>query len=267
MVGYHRDPVRIATWNVNSLAQRLPRVVEWLDAVRPDVLCLQETKVQDSQLPVSELDALGYSVVGHGTGRWNGVAIVSRVGLEDITRSFAGEPGFPDLEARALAATCAGVRVWSVYVPNGRAIGTPAFAYKLEWLQALHASLQADPTHLPLAICGDFNIAPDDDDVWDPDAFVDSTHVTPGERAALRALLDLGLVDVKPRALKGRPFTYWDYRAGCFHKGMGMRIDLVLLSGHLAPQVADAYIDREARKGSRPSDHAPVVIDLRMTEA
>lgn len=255
--------MRLATWNVNSVTARLPRLVEWLDAVGPDVLCIQETKVVDALFPTAEVQDLGYSVATHATGQWNGVAILSRVGLEEVTRGYSGEPGFPQLEARAVAATCAGVRVWSVYVPNGRTPDSPAFTYKLDWLAALLTALDSEVTsQVPVAVCGDFNVAPTDEDVWDPAVFVGSTHVTPEERAAVAALVALGLVDVQPRALKGRPFTYWDYRAGYFHKGFGMRIDLVLLSSGLASRVTDAYIDREARKGRLPSDHAPVVVDV-----
>ena len=254
--------MRIATWNVNSVVARLPRLVQWLDATRPDVLCIQETKVADTQFPRMEIQALGYEIATHGTGRWNGVAIISRSGLEDVRSGFDAEPGFPDPEARALAATCGPVRIWSVYIPNGREVGTPAFEYKMTWLAALRDALQAESRSRDLAVCGDFNVAPTDADVWDPAAFVGSTHVTAEERAAISALIKLGLVDVQPRAFKGLPFTYWDYRAGNFHKGLGMRIDLVLLSQVLASRVTDAYIDRDARKGTLPSDHAPVVVDV-----
>jgi exodeoxyribonuclease-3 len=268
--------MRLATWNVNSVQARLPRLLGWLEETRPDVLCLQETKASDDGFPVKEVAELGYEAALYGTGRWNGVAILSRAGLDGVRRGFTGEPGFPDPEARAISATCAGVRVWSVYVPNGRALDSPHLAYKLSWLAALREALAAelspdgpgvdgrgaDGGGTRLAVCGDFNIAPRDDDVWDPAAFIGSTHVTPEERAALAALLDLGLTDVPARALKGEPFTYWDYRAGMFHKGMGMRIDLVLASGPVAAAVKDAYVDREARKGKGPSDHAPIVVDL-----
>lgn len=232
--------MRIATWNVNSVVARLPRLVQWLERARPDVLCLQETKVADAQFPGDEIRALGYKLAVHGTGRWNGVAILSRVGLNDVTQGFAGEPGFPESEARAIAATCGGIWVWSVYVPNGREIGTPAFDFKVRWLGALLEVLRPEAPRRELAVCGDFNVAPTDDDVWDPLAFVGSTHVTVEERSAVTALTDLGLVDVQPRALKGRPFSYWDYRAGNFHKGLGMRIDLVLLSRTLASRMEGA---------------------------
>jgi exodeoxyribonuclease-3 len=237
--------VLLATWNVNSVMARLPRLLEWLDATGPDVLCLQETKVADGAFPTAEVAALGYEVAANGSGRWNGVAILSRVGLDAVTAGFAGEPGFPEVEARA----------------NGRELEHPHYAYKLAWLAALRNALRSElDAGASLAVCGDFNIAPTDDDVWDPAEFAGSTHVSLPERAALTELLELGLTDVPPRALKGRPFSYWDYRAGNFHKGMGMRIDLVLLSRALASRVTDAYIDREARKGTAPSDHAPVVV-------
>jgi exodeoxyribonuclease-3 len=265
--------MRLATWNVNSVQARLPRLLSWLEETRPDVLCLQETKAPDAGFPVAEVGELGYQAALHGSGRWNGVAILSRAGLADVRRGFPGEPGFPDPEARAISASCGGCRVWSVYVPNGRTVDNPHFAYKLSWLTALRDALAAELSPdgpggetggdaARLAVCGDFNIAPHDDDVWDPAAFIGSTHVTPEERAALARLLDLGLTDVPARALKGPPFTYWDYRAGMFHKGMGMRIDLVLASGPVAAAVKDAYVDREARKGKGPSDHAPIVVDL-----
>ena len=257
--------MRIATWNVNSLAVRAPRVLEWLTIAHPDVLCLQETKVSDEQFPRAELAALGYEAAAYGTGQWNGVGVVSRLGLSNVQRGFAGEPGSPQIEARAIAATCGGVRVWSVYVPNGRTVGSPHFAYKLAWLGALRDALIPETnTPSPLVVCGDFNVAPDDSDVWDPAAFVGSTHVTEAERSAVAALLDTGLVDLHPRALKGPPFTYWDYRAGNFHRGLGMRIDLVLISRGLASRVTDAYIDRETRKGKLPSDHAAVVVDVEL---
>jgi exodeoxyribonuclease III len=257
--------LRIATWNVNSLAARLPRVTDWLQTVQPDVVCLQETKATDAGFPAAELEALGYATAADGDGAYNGVAILSRVGIDDVTRGFSQEPGFPDPERRSIAATCGGVRAWSAYVPNGRTVDSPHYAYKLAWLGALTAAVeQRLATGAPLALCGDFNVAPTDADVWDPAAFAGSTHVTEPEREAIRRLIALGLTDVQPRALKGEPYTYWDYRAGMFHKGEGMRIDLVLLSDQLAAKVGDAYIDRDARKGTKPSDHAPVVVDLEL---
>lgn len=257
--------MRLATWNVNSLRARLPRLLDWLDLVQPDILCLQETKLADDAFPREELQSRGYEAATHGDAQWNGVAIVSRIGLDDVRCGYPGEPGFPHPESRAVAATCRGVRVWSVYVPNGRSLDDPHLAYKLAWLSALRDALASEniATARPFACCGDFNIAPTDDDVWDPGAFVGSTHVSPPERQALAGLLRLGLTDVRARALKGpQPFTYWDYRAGMFHRGLGMRIDLVLANAALASAVRDAYVDRDARKGRLPSDHAPVVVDL-----
>jgi exodeoxyribonuclease-3 len=256
--------MRLATWNVNSVTARVPRLVEWLGATRPDVVCLQETKCAADAFPYDEVRPLGYEVAAHGDGRWNGVALLSRVGLADVTRGLRNEPGFPDPEARAIGATCGGVRVWSVYIPNGREPGHDHYAYKLSWLSALRDTMADElPSHSAYAVCGDFNVAPTDDDVWDPSRFVGSTHVTPPERAALAELQALGLRDVVPRPLKyDRPFTYWDYRAGMFHRNEGMRIDLVYASEPLADAVTDAYVDREARKGKGPSDHAPVVVDV-----
>ncbi|MBB5873891.1 exodeoxyribonuclease-3 [Allocatelliglobosispora scoriae] len=254
--------MRLATWNVNSVNARLPRLTQWLETVGPDVVCLQETKT--AQFPLAEVQALGYEVAAYGTGRWNGVAVLSRVGIDEVAQGFPGEPGFPDPEARAVGATCGGVRVWSIYVPNGRTPDDPHYAYKLEWLAALRAALAAElPAHPELAVCGDFNVAPTDADVWDPTVFAHSTHVTPPERAALASLRELGLADVVPTPMKGpHPFTYWDYRAGMFHQDKGMRIDLVYASQPLASRVASAYVDREARKGKGPSDHAPIVVEI-----
>ena len=271
--------MRIATWNVNSVGARLPRLNEWLELAEPDVLCLQETKITNDAFPGERAEELGYEVAANGDGRWNGVAILSRVGLKDVVKNFPGQPPYappadeddpalmgkpPAVEARAIGATCGPLRIWSVYVPNGRALDSPHYPYKLEWLAALKTALQPEvDTGQPFVVTGDFNIAPSDKDVWDPAAFVGSTHVTDAERSAYKALVDLGLVDLDARALKGdHPFTYWDYRAGMFHKGMGMRIDLVLASKHVASAVTDAYVDREARKGKGPSDHAPVVVDV-----
>jgi exodeoxyribonuclease-3 len=255
--------VRLATWNVNSLSARLPRVLDWLEHVQPDVLCMQETKIAEDAFPHAEIGELGYVAATYGMGQWNGVAIVSKVEAAEITRGFDEEPGFPDPEARALAVTWGGLRIWSLYVPNGRTPEDPHYEYKLAWLAALRTALQAErDAGRPLVVCGDFNVAPNDNDVWDMAAFEGSTHVTGPERDAVKALLDLGLTDLQPHIVKGEPFTYWDYRAGNFHKGLGMRIDLMLVDNELAGAVADCYIDRDARKGTKPSDHAPVVVDL-----
>jgi exodeoxyribonuclease-3 len=226
--------VRIATWNVNSITARLPRLLDWLAATAPDAVCLQETKIADAAFPAGDVEALGYQVAAHGDGRWNGVALLSKVGLDDVARGLIGEPGYPDPEARAVGATCGGVRLWSVYVPNGREPGHDHYAYKLAWLATLGTTVTADlTTYEKLVVMGDFNVAPTDDDVWDRAAFEGSTHVTD-----------------------------WDYRAGNFHKNLGMRIDLVYATPPVATAVTDAYVDRDARKGKGPSDHAPVVVDL-----
>jgi exodeoxyribonuclease-3 len=248
--------VRIATWNVNSITARLPRLLPWLEAVSPDVVALQETKVADAAFPYLPIVGLGYEVLHNGDGRWNGVAVLSRVGLTDMVTELPGHP-----EARFATAQCGPLHVTSVYVPNGRALGDPHYAYKLDWLATLRGTLTGRDPAQPMVIMGDFNVAPTDNDVFDIAAFAGSTHVTEPERAGVQALLDWGMVDVEARPGKGdRPFTYWDYRAGMFHKDLGMRIDLVLATRSVA--VTDAYVDREARKGKLPSDHAPVVVDV-----
>jgi exodeoxyribonuclease III len=256
--------VRIATWNVNSIKQRVPRLLPWLDERRPDVVCLQETKLADevfAELLGEALEERGYEAALHGEATWNGVAILSRVGLEDVVAGLDGAPGFPHPEARALSATCAGVRVVSVYVPNGRVPDSEHYEYKLAWLGALRELVAAGPD--ATVVCGDMNIAPTDDDVFDPDAYIGQTHVTAPERAALGELQSLGLRDVvRERWPNERVFTYWDYRAGMFHQDLGMRIDLVLASESVADRVEAAWVDRQARKGSGPSDHAPVIVDL-----
>ncbi|HLY34310.1 MAG TPA: exodeoxyribonuclease III [Jatrophihabitantaceae bacterium] len=263
--------MRLATWNVNSVTARLPRLLDWLGSREPDVLCLQEIKVGADDFPAAAVADLGYDVAVHGTGRWAGVAILSRRPIDDLRRGLIDEPGFlPDgamfevHEPRAIGATCGGVRVWSVYVPNGREVGHPHYEYKLRWLAALRATVDAERMQSrPLVVLGDFNIAPTDADVWDPNVFVGSTHVTEPERAALADLRDAGLTDVLPRAQKyDSPYTYWDYRQLSFPKNRGMRIDLVYADATLAAAVTDAYVDREARKGDAPSDHAPVVVDV-----
>jgi exodeoxyribonuclease III len=256
--------VRVATWNVNSIKQRMPRLLPWLDQRRPDVLCVQETKLAEdafTELLGDQLAQRGYAVAHQGEARWNGVAILSRVGLDDVVTGVAGAPGFPHPEARAVAATCGGIRVHSLYVPNGRVPDSDHYHYKLAWLAALREVLGAGPE--AAIVCGDMNIAPTDADVFDPDAYVGQTHVTPQERAALAELRALGLHDVvRDRWPTERVFTYWDYRAGMFPKDLGMRIDLVLATGPVAARVRAAWVDRHARKGAGPSDHAPVIVDL-----
>jgi exodeoxyribonuclease III len=256
--------VRVATWNVNSLTQRMPRLLPWLDERRPDVVCLQETKVADDafrELVGEELSHRGYEVAAHGETAWNGVAILSRVGLDDVVAGIEGGPGFPHPEARTIRAVCGGIQIVCVYVPNGRVPGSDHYAYKLAWLESLRASVAAHPG--PTIVCGDMNIAPADADVFDPDAYVGQTHVTAPERDALGRLEALGLHDVvRDHWPSDRVFTYWDYRAGMFHQDCGMRIDLVLASGDVAARVKAAWVDRHARKGKGPSDHAPVIVDL-----
>ncbi len=256
--------MRVATWNVNSVKQRLPRLLPWLDERQPDVLCLQETKLVDDafeQLLGDELAGRGYGVALHGEVQWNGVAILSRIGLEDVVAGLAGAPGFPHPEARAVSATCGGIRVHSVYVPNGRDPDSKHYHYKLAWLAALREMVAAGPE--AAIVSGDMNIAPTDADVFDPQAYAGQTHVTPSERAALAKLQALGLRDVvRDRWPAERVFTYWDYRAGMFHQDLGMRIDLVLATAPVAGRVRAAWVDRQARKGTGPSDHAPVIVDL-----
>ena len=256
--------MRIATWNVNSVRQRIPRLLPWLAEREPDVVCLQETKVGNDlfdEILGRPLRNLGYDYVTHGLAQWNGVALLSRVGLGQPVRGFPGEPGFPDPEARCVSAVCGGVRVHSVYVPNGRTLKSDHYTYKLAWLEALGAHLGTLGTDV--MVCGDVNIAPADADVFDPDAYLGHTHVSEPERRALGGLLDLGLHDVvRDHWPDERIFTYWDYRAGMFHQNLGMRIDLVLAGTPVAARVRAAWVDRQARKGPGPSDHAPVIVDL-----
>lgn len=242
----------------------MPRLLGWLDERQPDVVCLQETKLADdafTKLLGDELSGRGYETVTYGQAQWNGVALLSKVGLEDVVTGVAGAPGFPDPEARAIAATCGGVRVYSLYVPNGRVPDSDHYQYKLAWLAALKDVVAAGPADQ--IVCGDMNIAPTDADVFDPAAYVGSTHVTAPERQALADLMATGLHDVvRDRWPTERVFSYWDYRAGMFHQDLGMRIDLMLATTPVAERVKAAWIDRKARKGTGPSDHAPVMVDL-----
>jgi exodeoxyribonuclease-3 len=267
--------MRIATWNVNSLRARLGKVLWWLERAAPDVLLLQETKLADADVPSEAFERAGYALAHHGEGRWNGVAILSRVGLEGVVTNF-GEPLRPPetpersdddplAEARMIGALAGGIRVVSLYAPNGRAVGSPFYRAKLAWYERLARWLReaADPAE-PLVLGGDFNVAPGDVDVWDPEACHGGTHVSPAEREAFARLCQWGLVDAY-RLCHPEPgrYTWWDYRAGHFHKNFGMRIDHLLLTRPLAQRVVWAEIDREARKGKPPpSDHAPVVVDL-----
>lgn len=257
--------MRIATWNVNSLKARLPRVLEFLDDLHPDVLCIQETKVTAEAFPHAELGEAGYVAADHSGGQWAGVAVLApaEAPAAAVAHGLPGEVA--EDESRWVEADVAGLRVASVYVPNGRAVGTPTFAQKLAFLDAMRervAELRAEGA-TPLVVCGDMNVAPSDLDVYDPAAFATSTHVTPQERGRLQAILDLGLVDAYRRLEPDRVrYTWWDYRAGNFHKNLGLRIDLALLSADLAPRLRSCDIARDYRKGSKPSDHAPLVVEL-----
>ncbi|MGY1712297.1 exodeoxyribonuclease III [Geodermatophilus sp. SYSU D00758] len=261
--------MRLATWNVNSIRTRVDRVAAWLQRRDVDVLALQETKCRDDQFPESRFTDLGYQVAHVGHSQWNGVAVLSRVGLGDVQVGFPGQPGWgeePVSEARALGATCGGVRVWSLYVPNGRTLTDPHYGYKLRWLEALRttaAGWLAEDADAPIALVGDWNIAPQDEDVWDMRVFATSTHVSEPERAAFRAVVDAGYADVvRPHAPGPGVYTYWDYTQLRFPRREGMRIDFVLGSPALAGRVTGALIDREERKGKGASDHAPVVVEL-----
>jgi len=265
--------MRLATWNVNSIRARVDRVVDWLERGDVDVLAMQETKCSDDQFPTMPFVAAGYDVVHCGFNQWNGVAIASRVGLDDVQVGFDGQPTWsskPDVEAaaeaRALGATCNGVRVWSLYVPNGRTVDDPHYTYKLEWLAALRDTargwLTVDPK-AQIALVGDWNIAPTDEDVWSPEFYAHSTHVTPLERAAFQAIVDTQFSDVvRPFTPGPAIYTYWDYTQLRFPKNRGMRIDFILGSPALAARVTHAEIVREERKGKAPSDHAPVLVEL-----
>ena len=254
--------MRIATWNVNSLKARLERVEQWLADMQPDVLCMQETKLSDEAFPALTFMGMGYETAHHGQGQWNGVAILSKIGLEDVTMNFAD--GEPDPDARIVTAVCDGIRVSSVYVPNGRALDDEHYKYKLRWLAQLrqHVALLSTSAD-PVIVAGDFNIAPADLDVYDPAKFVGQTHTSPSERALLGELLDWGLVDLfRQHHTDGKLYSWWDYRAGDFHQGRGLRIDLVLGSASIADRCKWSVIDRNARKGQMPSDHAPVIVEL-----
>ncbi|MFC7449496.1 exodeoxyribonuclease III [Rhodococcus daqingensis] len=270
--------MRLATWNVNSVRARTDRVVDWLVRTDTDVLAIQETKCRDDQFPTERFTELGYEVAHVGLSQWNGVAIVSRVGLEDVQIGFEGQPGFakpaadsldiatPVVEARAIGATCGGVRVWSLYVPNGRELSDPHYEYKLDWLATLRDDaakwLAQDPS-AQIALVGDWNVAPTDEDVWDPALFEGKTHTSQPERDAFHAFQDAGFVDVaRPFTPGPGVYTYWDYTQLRFPKRQGMRIDFVLGSPALTERVSGASIDREERKGKGASDHAPVVIEL-----
>lgn len=257
--------MRVVTWNINSLRARQDRVEAWLAEVRPDIVCLQETKLADAAFPALAFETLGYQTAHFGQGQWNGVAILSAVGIDDVVTNFA-EGIEPDPDARIITATCGGVRVLSCYVPNGRTLADPHYAYKLSWLQRLrhHLDAVASPGH-DVIVAGDFNIAPEDRDVYDPAKFVGATHVSDPERNGLQVLLDWGLTDLFRACHTDAEavYSWWDYRAGDFHQGRGMRIDLLLGTAGVADRCEWSVIDRNARKGKQPSDHAPVIVDLR----
>lgn len=257
--------MRLVTWNVNSLRARMPRVEEWVRENEPDVLAMQETKCTDANFPDMAFQALGYESVHHGASQWNGVAIISRVGIEDAAFGFSDESEGGEEERRLVSARCGGINVLSVYVPNGRVVGSEHYAAKLLWLKRLRGELDQrfQPTD-PIVVCGDFNVAPTNADVWDITAFEGATHVTPAEREGLAEVMAFGLSDSLREKHPGEtgPFSWWDYRAGNFHKGFGMRIDLALVSRSVLDRVVDVRVDRDARKGKLPSDHAPVIVEL-----
>jgi exodeoxyribonuclease-3 len=254
--------LKLVSWNVNSIRARLHRVVEWIDRVNPDVLCLQETKVNDDLFPRDPFEARGYQLAVFGQKTYNGVAIASRTPLDRIDRGFPADPA--DSASRLIAATVAGIRVVNVYVPNGRSVDSPHFAQKLEWLRSLRGYLDATLTRGDaVAVCGDFNVAPEDRDVYDPEAFRNQVHCHPEERRALAELAEFGLIDLFRRYHPEPGFySWWDYRQGALHRNWGLRIDHVWGSEALAARCSSASIDRDARKGKQPSDHAPVVVEI-----
>jgi exodeoxyribonuclease-3 len=256
--------MRVVTWNINSLRARLDRVEEWLTEVQPDVVCLQETKLSDDAFPALTFAALGYETAHYGQGQWNGVAIISKVGIADVVTNFA-EGIEADPDARIITATCGGVRISCCYVPNGRSLDDDHYAYKLSWLDRLldHLGRDSDPAN-DVIVTGDFNIAPEDRDVYDMSKFQNATHVSQPERDRLAAIEAWGLSDLFRRHHPDadRVYSWWDYRAGDFHQGRGLRIDLVLGSAGVAERCEWSAIDRNARKGKSPSDHAPVMVDL-----
>ena len=265
--------MRIATWNVNSVRARVDRVVGWLERTGTDVLALQETKCRDEQFPWSRFEDAGYQVAHVGVSQWNGVAIVSRIGIEDVVTSFPGQPSFgapePAVEARALGATCGGVRVWSLYVPHGRAVGDPHYVYKLQWLERLREAAAAwtDPVAgdpgAPIALLGDWNVIPSDDNVYDPADFIGHTHVTGQERERFSAFGDAGWTEItRVHVPEPGSYTYWDYKQLAFPRNKGLRIDFAWTSPALTARVSGVRIDREERKGTGASDHVPVVLEV-----
>ncbi len=256
--------MRIVTWNVNSLRARLERVEEWLTEVQPDVLCMQETKLADDAFPHDAFEALGYDSAHYGQGQWNGVAILSKVGLDDVVDNFA-DGIEPDPDARIITATCGGIRISCCYVPNGRSLDDDHYQYKLSWLDRLHEHLQRDTSpDADVIVTGDFNIAPEDRDVYDIAKFADATHVSQAERDRLATICGWGLTDLfrQQHPDADRVFSWWDYRGGDFHQGRGLRIDLMLGSASVGERLTWSAIDRNARKGKSPSDHTPVIVDV-----
>ena len=248
--------MKVATWNVNSLTARWPRVEEWIESAAPDVLLIQETKQTDAKFPFAQLSELGYESAHYGQGQWNGVAIFSKVGLSDVTRGF----GDDDLEARIIGATCGPLRVYSCYIPNGRSLDNPHYVYKLEWLAKLKDLVAKRDSDQHIVVGGDFNVTPSDLDCYDPSVFEGATHVSEPEREALRAIEATGLNDLTRKLHPEDPsYSWWDYRNGSFRRGWGLRIDLLYVDDGLLEKATASYVDREARKAEKPSDHAPVV--------
>jgi exodeoxyribonuclease-3 len=249
--------MKIATWNINSIRMRVPRLVDWLKRQEPDVVCLQETKVVDEEFPFEPIRALGYECLVNGQKSYNGVAILSRGPATDLLRALPGE----DSQCRLLAATIRGIRIINIYAPNGSEVGSDKYSYKLDWYRRLRSFL--DTTLVPadeVLICGDFNIAPEDRDVWDPEQWRDKILFSEQEKQAFRNLVEWGLIDaLRLHRQEGGLYTWWDYRAGAFHRGWGLRIDHFLISPPLAKRSWSVEIDRNERKGEKPSDHAPVI--------
>ena len=264
--------MRIATWNVNSLKARLDKVLGWLELRQPDILLMQETKLSDDAAPVLPFRMAGYELAHHGEGRWNGVAIASRLGVADVVTNFGDGPVRPGLaaddeplrEARMLSAVCGGIRIATLYAPNGRVVGSESYAAKLAWFERLRRWLaEVEDPASAMVVGGDLNVAPTDDDVWDPLAAHGGTHVSEPEREAFMELLEWGLFDAyRLHHEEGGRYSWWDYRAGHFHKNFGMRIDHLLATRTVAARLTAAEIDRDARKNPTPSDHAPLWIDL-----
>jgi len=254
--------MKIATWNVNSIRTRLPRLVSWLRRVDPDVVCLQETKVIDENFPAVELEELGYKCLTHGQKTYNGVAILSRLEMTDPVRNFPGDE--PESERRLLSATVAGIRIVDVYAPNGGFVGSERYGYKLEWFRRLRSHLDSSfGPDLPLLLCGDFNVAPQDRDVWDPNKWRGKIMFSEPEKEALLNVCGWGLEDaLRLRRHEGGLYTWWDYRAGAFRRDWGLRIDHILISKPLLDRCASVEIDRDERRGEKPSDHAPVIMSL-----